>query len=223
VVPDADIALLVDPADEPARRTLLEAVQREGWRVAEAGGPATCAVVVWSEGSVASAELAAAAQQYLDRRRLLQILLRIEAPEPFVFHHALPVDPSDLDGSERAVDWFSFRLSDGETILAELARLGALARPREGWNAKIDFHKPWRRVRDVRLVELAAEDGRVIRAWRESGREPLNVYFMTAVGNRWQVLDLSSGQLLDEVEVDEAEVFVLLPEREPWWRRVGRG
>ena len=231
---EADVALLIDPADEPVRRTLDEAMRREGWQVATGNEQAACAVAVWSARSIASPELAADARPFLDRRLLLQVLLQaeewrlgapgtIEPPEPFVNYQGLVAEPSELDGSERAVDWFSFRLSEGEEILAEVARLGGLPRPRDRWNARIEFLKPHRRIRDVRLVELAPEDGRVLRAWREFGRDPLIVPFETAIGNRWQMLDLSSGELLDEVQVNESELLVRLPERDPWWRRLRRG
>jgi hypothetical protein len=96
-----DVALLVDPADEPARHTRAAAMRREGWHTAE-GGPAACAVVVWSERGIASNELAALARPFLDERRSLQVLLqpeswsvaehgRIEAPVPFVYYQGLAV------------------------------------------------------------------------------------------------------------------------------------
>jgi hypothetical protein len=225
----ADVALLIDPSDEPARRTLSTAMAREGWRVAD-GPPSACAVVVWSERSIASDELAATARRFLDGRRLLQVLWQpeswslgqhggFEAPEPFVYHQGLVVGHGDLDGSERAVDWFAFRLSDGEDILAELARLGRLPRPRDGWNARISFHKPDWRIRDVVLVEYAAEDGRVLRRWPEQHRDPVVVYFDTTIGNRWEIRDAAGHDVIDEIVVDDDEVYRLLPQRRWWWAR----
>ncbi len=139
----ADVAVLVIPPDAATEQTLREAMRREGWQVAAAGQEAACAVVVWSEHSVDSDELAAAARPYLDRGKLLQVLWQppqwnygqlnyIEAPDPFCFYNSLVVGHRDLDGSERAIDNFAFRwLSDGEKILAELTRLGGLPRPRD--------------------------------------------------------------------------------------------
>src|SRR5262245_23291127 len=191
----ADVALLVDSADEPARQTLTAAMTREGWRVAD-GPPAACAVVVWSERSVTSDGLAALARPFLDERRLLQVLWQpdawdnsrqsyVVAREPFVYHQALVVEKHELNGSDAAVDWFAFRLSEGENILAELARLGSLSRPRDQWNARIVFGAPFSRFRKVTLVEYAPDDGRVLRRWAKTTSDPIDEDFETAIGNRW--------------------------------------
>lgn len=231
----ADVTLLISPADEPARDTFCEAIRREGWRLATEGSRAACAVVVWSERSITSEELAASARPFLDRGVLLQVLLpnegstvgapaTIEPPDPFVYRQALVIiEPHDLDGSERAIDDFPFSISQGEQILAELARLGGLTRPRDGWNARISFNKPPTRFRAVRLVEFAPDDQRVMRRRTAMRREGGNEYFETAIGNRWQVQDAMSGDVLDEVEVRAAQVDVPLPQRRPWWKRVRRG
>src|SRR5207344_230191 len=118
------------------------------------------------------------ARPFLDERRLLQVLLqpeswrvaehsRIEGPVPFVYYHGLVVEQRDLNGSDNAVDAFRVRLMSGEKILAELARLGGLPRPRDRWNARIVFVKPDRRFRKIVLVEYSPEDGRGLRRQAE--------------------------------------------------------
>jgi hypothetical protein len=179
-----------------------------------------------------SSELAALARPFLDERRLLQVLLRpeswrvaehsrIEAPVPFVYYQVLVVEQRDLNGSDNAVDAFRVRLMSGEKILAELARLGGLPRPRDRWNARIVFVKPDRRFRKIVLVEYSPEDGRVLRRQAEDWGHTGDASFETAIGNRWRVLDGTTAEVLDELEVGEDNAFVLLPQRERWWK--GRG
>ena len=228
----ADVAVLVVLPDAAAEQTLSEAMRREGWQMAAAGHDAACAVVMWSEHSVDSDEIAAAARPYLDRGKLLQVLWQppqwdnrqlnyIEAPDPFCFYNSLVVGHRYLDGSEWAIDGFASRLSDGEKILAELARLGDLPRPRDSWNAKIEFWAPMfgDRPRPAIVVELAGDRGRVLRRVREDGRLPTPSRYQTTIGNRWQIVDERTGQLLEEIVVSEPETSADLPWREPWWRR----
>ena len=235
----ADVALLVDAADEAVRRTLSETMRREGWRVALAGQPAACAVVVWTERSIQSQALAASARPFLDLRLLLQVVLQpdswgygrpaiVEAPEAFGYFENLAMERRDLDGSERAIDRFGQRWSDGEKILAELARLGGLTRPRDRWNARIVFSKfapaPHFRFRKVLVVELAPGDGRILRRANIDTPDPLEEYFETAIGNRWQVLDAKNGDVLDDIEIREKEARVPISfKRSRWWRRARGG
>jgi hypothetical protein len=229
----ADVALLVDAADEPVRHTLSETMRREGWRVALAGQSAACAVVVWTERSIHSEVLAVSARPFLDLRRLLQLVLHqdswnherlaaIEPPEPFGYFQYLVRDRWELNGSERSTDFFGSG-GRGEGVLAELACLGGLSRPRDRWNARIVFSKisyaPHFRFRKVLLVELAPGGGRILRRAHIDAPEPVEEYFETAIGNRWQVLDAKNGDVLDDIEIREKEAQVPLSfKRSPWWR-----
>jgi hypothetical protein len=229
-VTPADIILLAHSSDHAAVRTLREAIKREGWNVAAEGESATCAIVVWSQKSVTNAELARAARPYLDCRRILQILWQpegwrygkssqVEAPEPFRYYQSLQVPYQDLDGSERAMDWFEFSAGEGERILAEVARLGDLHRPCDDWNAKITFYKPfprWRRSKVV-LVECAKDGGRVLRRRSVDQYDPDWEDFETTLGNRWSVIDVKTGKVVQLLEVEEEETGVRLPKRKPWW------
>jgi len=226
----ADVAVLVAPRDAAAEQTLREAVGREGWQVAASGQDAACAAVVWSEHSVDSDDLAVAARPYLDRGKLLQVLWQppqtprdnrqlnyIEAPDPFCFYNSLVVGHRELDGSYWANDWFAF-----ERILAELARLGRLPRPRDSWNATIEFWAPvYHRPRPAVVVELAGNRRRVLRRVHEDGKLPTPSRYQTTIGNRWQIVDELTGELLDEIVVSEPETRARLPWREPRrrWRR----
>ncbi len=127
----ADVAVLVIPPDAATEQTLREAMRREGWQVAAAGQEAACAVVVWSEHSVDSDELAAAARPYLDR-------------------------------------------------------------------GKIEFYAPTLgyRPRPAIVVELAGDRGRVLRRIRGDGELPTPSRYQTTIGNRWQIVDERTGQLL---------------------------
>ena len=235
-VTPADVVLLSHATDHAALWTLREAIKREGWSVATDGEPASCAIVVWSQEGVTNEELARKALSYLDRRRILQILWqpegwsygtpsRIEAPEPFRYYQALKVPYTDLNGSERALDWFEFSAGEGQKILAEVARLGNLHRPRDDWNAKITFFKPSprRHTLKVMLVEYAKDDGRVLRRRVIDPYEPDWEDFKTTLGNRWSVIDANTGIVLQVLEVDQEDMGVHLPKRKPWWRGIFHG
>jgi hypothetical protein len=230
----AQVAVLTDPGDEPARRTIEKAVAREGWKVAAPRVAAACAVVVWSPTSVGSGELAAAARPFLDRQRLLQVLLLprshgigdmspFEPPEPFTYYQGLVVEYRDLDGSDRAVDLFGIKWEwKGQQILRELARLGGLKRPRDRWNAKVEFWKPHRRNRIDLLTEYSADDGRVLRRV-EPFSSSLNEHYQTTIGNRWEASEEKTGQILAMIDIDQEDMTVDLPEGDPWWKRLFRG
>jgi hypothetical protein len=230
----AQVAVLADPSDEPARRTIEVAVAREGWQVAAPDSAAASAVVVWSPVSVGSGELAAAATAFLDRQRLLQVLLLprshgigdmspFEPPEPFNYYQALVVENSDLDGSDRAIDLFGIKWEwKGQRILGELARLGGLERPRDRWNAKVEFWKPQRRNRIDLLTEYSANDGRVLRRLEPFGSS-LNEHYQTTIGNRWEASEEKTGQTLAVIDIDQEDMTVDLPEGDPWWKRLFRG
>jgi hypothetical protein len=231
----ADVAVLATPADEPAIRTLIQAIEREGWRAVRGGAPAACAVIVWSQTSVGSEELAAQAAEYMNRGRLLQVLLQpegwwygqtgqVEPPEPFRYYQGLQVPNSDLNGTEHAVDWFDFPPGNGQKILAELARLGNLARPCDKWDARITFRKPVAlpRTREVWLIEYSAAENRLLRRHKVDAYEPLSETLGTAIGNSWRMVDIATGELVQALHVDTNEMDVILPMRERWWRRISR-
>lgn len=168
----ADVAILTNSADEAALHTLTQAFEREGWRIAANGEPASRAVVVWSQSSVSDTQLADGARSYLEADKLLQVFPQprewsdeqtgvVEPPEPFRYYEALKAPFKALDGSDRAIDWFDFSRSEGQKILTELARLGRLPRPCDQWNAEIEFLKPSVSAygRGVRVDEIA-ENGR---------------------------------------------------------------
>jgi hypothetical protein len=191
---------------------------------------------VWTLTNVSSQELAVRAALYLNRGRLLQILLqpedwwygntgRIEPPEPFRYYHGLEIPHKELDGSQHAVDWFDFEPGEGQKILAELARLGSLSRPREKWNAKVTFYKPQilSSTRQVRLSEYTALEERLLRRHEVDKSWPLSESFDTAIGNYWRIVDSTTGEVLEQLCVDAKNVTVYLPMAEPWWKRIFRG
>src|SRR5262249_18862651 len=140
-----------------AQSTLREAIRREGWLAVGAEGRAACALTVWSELSIASDWLVRVSLPYYSEGRLLQVVMEpasrdhdaktAEPPAPFNLHQWLAVDREDLDGSMGAVDEFGSDIGSGNTILAELSRLGGLARPRDRWDAELTIYKPPRKVR----------------------------------------------------------------------------
>ena len=230
------MAVLATTAEEPAARTLIQALEREGWAVVNGDVRATCGVIVWSQTNVGNQELAVQAEEYLNREQLLQVLLQpegwgynqtgqVEPPEPFRYYQGLEVPHRDLDGSERAVDWFDFPPGEGQKIMAELARLGSLARPRDKWNAEITFYKPENlsRTRQVWLCEYTAAEERLLRRHRVDKYEPLSESFQTSIGNYWRIVDVMTGEILQTLRLDTEKMSVSLPRTEHWWRRIFRG
>lgn len=47
----ADVVVVATPAEELANRTLIKAMEREGWRAIRGAG-AGCVVIVWSQTNV---------------------------------------------------------------------------------------------------------------------------------------------------------------------------
>lgn len=234
----ADVAVLTDPADDPAQQTLREAMTREGWRVAPPGQHrgARCAVVVWSQQSVSSQALADAARPFLDRERILQIIWEprdwnfgmpnaINPPQPFTNFENCIVQAFILDSRARNIDNFGFQFPDCEKILRQVARLAGLPRPRDAWNAHITFNKNW--SKQVRIAEFAPDGVTLIRKKEIGGQYDSGRYsysdaesLETAMGRHWRVLDTASDGVLGQIAIDAPECYVDLPKRGPFpWNR----
>ena len=166
--------------------------------------------------------------------RLLQIFLQPEKiegespsrennilpPEPFRSYQGLPVSTRALDGSERAVD--SMATGGFDRILRAVAKLGSLKRPRDGWNARIHFRKPYSgTVEPVIVSEFAAEDGRLLRRDEiNEGNSFVDTVFETTIGNRWRIVAKRKGDPVAEVVVKKKRDDVDLPRRTSWWSRL---
>jgi hypothetical protein len=237
-----DVLISHELADAVAAETCAAAFAREGWSSAVSATESTETItartqlVIWSCESVVSTRLARENRSALDAGRLLQVLVQpreapgrpaahygsnvVNAPDPYCFFQGLPIHPHGLDGSERSIDAFAHRWADTHRILVELARLGALPRPSDTWNARIVFTRlNVERAEPVVVSEHTSADDRLLRRDTVSSNSFVDSSYRTTIGNRWRMTLKSTGRLVSELVITEPEHRVDLPRRAPWWRR----
>jgi len=228
-----------EEVDSPAAQTCAAAFQREEWSVFLSNGVTKSKkgrawVVIWSRESLNSKRLAQESCEPLLKNRLLQIFVQprktaresssrkntILPPEPFRSHQGLPVDTFTLDGSERAVD--SMVTHDLDGILKAVAKIGRLKRPRDRWDARICFRKPYEgTVEPVIVSEFAAKGGHLFRREEINDENSfIDTVFETTKGNRWSVVAKRKGDLVIEVVVKKESEQVGLQRQASWWQRL---
>jgi hypothetical protein len=221
-----DVVIISEPSDFRVATTCRTAFEREGWRVGDKG-VAKAYVVIWSEITSASLRLKSEALEPLLNDRLLQIFVQpvesgigwknvIEPPEPFCYFQSLPVLQKAFNGSERVIDLFWHRISEGNRVLAEVARLGSLSRPRDSWNARVVFSKIGAaRFKPVIVAEYTASGHLLRRDYIASFTE---TSYDTTIGNTWVVIEEKSLKDLGKIKIRRPATRITFPGNPPWWQ-----